>query len=85
MDGERRDLINRLAYDIPSAAVFLSISERQLREMVERRRIASVKVGRLVRFRQTDLDAFVEGCVRPVRPQHQVRLPFEGTPRVGTS
>jgi len=79
MDSERRDL-NRLDYDFESAAAFLGITVRLLRELVETRRIASVKVGRLVRFRQCDLDAYVEGCVRPVRPQHQGRLPLGPPP-----
>lgn len=84
MDSERRD-INRLEYDLEEAAAFLHITGRQLREMVETRRIASAKVGKYVRFRQCDLDAFVEGCVRPMRPQHQGRLPLGATPWVGTS
>lgn len=73
MDSERRD-INRLPYGVAEAAAFLGITTRQLRELVETRRIASAKVGKYVRFRQCDIDAYVEGCVRPVRPQHQVRL-----------
>lgn len=79
MDSERRD-INRLEYGVEEASAFLGITKRQLRELVETRRIASAKVGKYVRFRQVDLDAFVEGCVRPVRPQHQGRLPLGAPP-----
>jgi len=73
--SERRD-INRLDYDIKEAAAFLHKTERQLRELVETRQVASVKSGKYVYFRQCDLDAYVEGCIRPVRPQHQGKLPL---------
>jgi excisionase family DNA binding protein len=42
------------------AAAYLAISERQLQlDRVTKRSIPFVKVGRLVRYKQSDLDAFV--------------------------
>ena len=43
------------------AAAYLAISERQLQlDRVTKRQIAFVKVGRLVRYKQSDLDAFIK-------------------------
>jgi excisionase family DNA binding protein len=42
------------------AAAYLAISERQLQlDRVTKRSIPFVKVGRLVRYKQSDLDAFI--------------------------
>ena len=42
------------------AAAYLAISERQLQlDRTTKRQIAFVKVGRLVRYKQADLDAFI--------------------------
>ena len=42
------------------AAAYLAISERQLQlDRVTKRQIAFVKVGHLVRYKQSDLDAFI--------------------------
>lgn len=47
----------------PAAADYLDDSERHLRRLVAERKIAFVKVGRKVRFRKSDLDAFVTANV----------------------
>ena len=41
------------------AATYLGTSERHVRELWARREIAAVKVGRLVRFRRSDLDEYI--------------------------
>lgn len=46
--------------DQEAAAARLGISTRMLRRLYTERRIAFVKVGRHVRFRPQDLDAFVD-------------------------
>jgi excisionase family DNA binding protein len=46
--------------DIPDAARYLSTTERQIRELVYKRRIPYTKVGKFVRFRASDLDAWLE-------------------------
>ncbi|MFB9073980.1 helix-turn-helix domain-containing protein [Citricoccus parietis] len=44
---------------IPVAAPSLGMTERQLQDAVARREITYVKVGRFVRFRQSDLDDYI--------------------------
>lgn len=43
----------------PEAADVLGVSERWVRRAVAERRIPFVKVGRLIRFRRSDLDAYI--------------------------
>lgn len=52
--------------DVPATAEYLGVTERFVRELIARRRLTHVKVGRLVRFRHTDLDAYVSANVRDV-------------------
>lgn len=42
--------------DVPGAAQYLATSDRHVRELVYRRQIPYFKVGRLVRFKVSDLD-----------------------------
>lgn len=42
------------------AAEYLGVSERHIQRLWEERRLAAVKVGRFVRWRREDLDAFIE-------------------------
>jgi excisionase family DNA binding protein len=44
------------------AAVYLNVTERYMRRLVAERRIPFFKVGRLLRFATTDLDAYLEAC-----------------------
>ncbi|WP_108666288.1 helix-turn-helix domain-containing protein [Euzebya rosea] len=46
--------------DVKSAAERLGVTERWVRRAVAERRIPFVKLGRLVRFRPADLDAYTE-------------------------
>jgi len=48
-----------LLHDFNSAAARLSITERHLKELWARREIGAVKVGKLVRFRDSDLQEFI--------------------------
>jgi excisionase family DNA binding protein len=53
--------------DIADAAAYLDTSVRHLRRLYSERRIAFVKVGKYVRFIQSDLDAFVAaGRIEPL-------------------
>ena len=45
---------------ISDAAKRLSTSERHLRELIYRRQIPFLRVGRLIRFDSSDLDTWVE-------------------------
>lgn len=49
--------------DYPAAARWLSTTERHVKKLVYERRVTYVKVGRLVRFRLTDLEAYVAASV----------------------
>lgn len=46
-------------YDGDAAAEYLHVSPRMVRRLTESRRLAYVKVGRHVRFRQADLDSYI--------------------------
>lgn len=45
--------------DLTGAADYLGITERHLRELVYRRKIAYTKAGRLLRFYVEDLDKYL--------------------------
>ena len=50
-----------LVYDLAQAAAYLRLSERQLRDLVRHRRITCSRIDyRTFRFRQADLDEFLE-------------------------
>ncbi len=62
--------------DVAGAAAYLGVSEAFVRRLVLERRVRYFKVGKFVRFRPTDLDAFVEAGRRdPVEPWVHVRSP----------
>ena len=46
--------------DIIEAADYLGTTERHMRNLIARRTITHVKVGRKIRFRKADLDAYVQ-------------------------
>jgi excisionase family DNA binding protein len=48
---------------LSESAIYLNVTERYMRRLVVERRIPYLKVGRLLRFRPKDLDAYLESCV----------------------
>ena len=55
--------------DVAGAAAYLGVTEPFMRRLVLERRVRYFKLGKFVRFRATDLDAFVEaGRHEPVAP-----------------
>ena len=55
--------------DVAGAAVYLGVTEPFVRRLVLERRVRYFKLGKFVRFRTADLDAFVEaGRHEPVAP-----------------
>ena len=46
--------------DVPQAAALLGIRPWTLRQWISQRRITFIKVGRLVKFRQVDIEGFIE-------------------------
>jgi excisionase family DNA binding protein len=69
--------------DVAGAADYLGVSEAFVRRLVLERRVRYYKVGKFVRFRPVDLDAFVEAGRRdPVEPWVPARSPLgRGTGR----
>jgi excisionase family DNA binding protein len=62
--------------DVAGAADYLGVSEAFVRRLVLERRVRYYKVGKFVRFRPVDLDAFVEAGRRdPVEPWVPARSP----------
>ena len=59
--------VPRRLLDVAGAAEHLTVSEHFVRRLVRERRIPVVKIGRHVRFRLEDLDAFVEQGRREAR------------------
>lgn len=45
--------------DYETAAIYLCTTPRHVRELWARRQLAAIKVGRSVRFRRVDLEAFI--------------------------
>lgn len=57
---------------IDQAAAVLAVNVRMIRQLIETRRIAFVKVGRLVRIRESEVLRFIEaGTVDPLPRSRQ--------------
>jgi len=52
-------------FSIKDAAKFLGCSEAMLRKWLHQRKLPNVKVGRLTRIRQSDLEAWVRLGLQP--------------------
>jgi excisionase family DNA binding protein len=64
--------------DVAGAAAYLGVSVAFVRRLVLERRVRYFKVGKFVRFRPVDLDAFVAaGRHEPVKP----RVDHRSTPQ----
>ncbi|MCP4306164.1 MAG: helix-turn-helix domain-containing protein [bacterium] len=61
--AERRGLI-----DVSALAVKLGVTQRFIRRLVAENRVPFLKIGRFVRFDPREIDDWVEGSRRPVRP-----------------
>ena len=46
--------------DVDDAAAYLKLSPHSIRKLYQERKLPCVRFGRSVRFRQADLDGFVE-------------------------
>jgi excisionase family DNA binding protein len=67
--------------DVPGAAAYLGVSTAFVRRLVLEKRVRYYKVGKFVRFRPADLDAFVEaGRQDPVEVRVHPRSPFQRRP-----
>ncbi len=52
-------------FTVEQAADYLNITEHFMRRLIRERRIPFLKVGRLVRLRRTDIEAYLAGCAVP--------------------
>jgi excisionase family DNA binding protein len=64
----RRAMADSGLLTIAEAAALLRLQPSTLRAWVLRRKIPYVKVGRLVRVRRADVEAFIAESVVPARP-----------------
>jgi excisionase family DNA binding protein len=51
--------------DLEGAAGYLGDTSRHVRDLVQRRKIAHVRVGGKIRFRISDLDRYIEESIVP--------------------
>jgi excisionase family DNA binding protein len=51
--------------DVHGIAEYACVSERMARHILDRRLVPVVKIGRLVRVRRSDLDAYIEARTIP--------------------
>lgn len=51
--------------DVPATAEYLRVDPRYVRRIIAERRIPFVRVGRLIRFRRVDLDAYIAAQTVP--------------------
>ncbi len=70
---------------IDDLSQYLGIKKSSLYSMVEKREIPFYKIGRLVRFKKTDIDAWVEGLkFEVVSPQTEAsKIIGKGTLNIG--
>lgn len=52
---------------VPEIAAYLSISERAVRDLVSRRQLPVIKIGKRIRVRPDELDAYLTANTREVR------------------
>ncbi len=55
-----QDLRQRLFLSVSEVAFILGVSTRQVHRWIERGLLPAVRVGRLVRIREEDLNAFIQ-------------------------
>lgn len=68
-EGERPGL-----WTLEETAEWLAVTQRMIRRLVAERRIPYVKVGRYVRFRPQDVEAWRDGNVQPAVVIQRPRL-----------
>lgn len=60
---------HRTPLEVDQAAEYLGVSPRFIRRLVHDRRVPFLRLGRHIRLRPEDLDAYVEaGLVEPIGP-----------------
>jgi len=62
--------MNTSLLNIEQAAKFLNVKISRLRTAILNKEIPFLKIGRLVRFHKEDLEAWVEGLKKKMKPQY---------------
>lgn len=62
--------MNTSLLNIEQAAKFLNVKVSRLRTAILNKEIPFLKIGRLVRFHKEDLEAWVEGLKKKMKPQY---------------
>jgi excisionase family DNA binding protein len=52
----------RQPLSVAEAANYMNVTERYVRRLIAERRVPFLKIGRHVRLRPEDLDAYLDGC-----------------------
>lgn len=56
---------------VPAAARYLQVAQRTLYRLIDEGQVVAFRLGRVIRLRREDLDAFVESCrIRPGELAH---------------
>jgi excisionase family DNA binding protein len=62
---------NDMLFTVPEAADYVRLRPSTIRSHVLRRKIAYVKIGRLVRIRRSECDALIERGTVPARAEKE--------------
>ena len=57
--SENHELDKPILFEIDQAADYLNVSVRMIRRMVEEKRVAYIKIGKLIRIDKRDIDAYL--------------------------
>ena len=57
--SENHELDKPILFEIDQAAEYLNVSVRMIRRMVEEKRVAYIKIGKLIRIDKRDIDAYL--------------------------
>jgi excisionase family DNA binding protein len=57
--SENHALDKPILFEIDQAADYLNVSVRMIRRMVEEKRVAYIKIGKLIRIDKRDIDAYL--------------------------
>jgi len=65
MDAGFNDIAMEKIYTVPEVADYLKLSKSKVYNLVQRGEIPSIKIGRNVRIRESDLDQWLDDQTQP--------------------
>ena len=57
--SENHELDKPILFEIDQAAEYLNVSVRMIQRMVQEKRVAYIKIGKLIRIDKRDIDAYL--------------------------